>query len=38
MPDADVAAMFAYLKTHFNSSTPEPVVPPAFLDGGCTPF
>jgi hypothetical protein len=36
--DADVAAMFAYLKASFNDSTPEPVVPPAFLEGGCTPF
>ncbi len=36
--DADVAAMFAYLKANFDSSKPEPTVPPAFLEGGCTPF
>ena len=37
-PGADVAGMFAYLKANFDSSKPEPVVPPAFLEGGCTPF
>ena len=37
-PGADVPAMFAYLKTNFDSSKPEPKVPPAFLEGGCTPF
>jgi len=35
---ADVAAMFAYLKANFNDRKPEPPVPPAFLEGGCTPF
>jgi hypothetical protein len=35
---ADNAAMFAYLKANFDSSRPEPKVPPAFLEGGCTPF
>ncbi len=35
---ADVDMMFEYLKTHFDSSKPEPRVPPAFLMGGCTPF
>jgi hypothetical protein len=38
VPGADVAAMFAYLKANFDSSKPEPAVPPAFLEGGCTPF
>lgn len=38
VPGADVAAMFAYLKVNFNDARPEPVVPPAFLEGGCTPF
>jgi hypothetical protein len=36
--NADVGAMFAYLKANFDSSKPEPKVPPAFLEGGCTPF
>jgi hypothetical protein len=34
----DVDAVFAYLKTNFGQSKPEPKVPPAFLEGGCTPF
>jgi hypothetical protein len=38
VPGADVEAMFAYLKANFDSSKPEPTVPPAFLEGGCTPF
>ena len=37
-PGADVEAMFAYLKANFDSTRPEPKVPPAFLEGGCTPF
>jgi mono/diheme cytochrome c family protein len=36
--DADREAAFGYLAAHFNDSTPEPVVPPKFLAGGCTPF
>lgn len=35
---ADVDAMFAYLKANFGESKPEPKIPPAFLEGGCTPF
>lgn len=35
---ADVEAIFTYLKTHFGASKPEPKMPPAFLEGGCTPF
>ena len=38
VPGADVAGMFAYLKANFDSTKPEPKVPPAFLEGGCTPF
>ena len=34
---ADVDAIFAYLKANFDSSKPEPKVPPQFLEGGCTP-
>jgi len=37
-PGADVEAMFAYLKANFDSTKPEPKVPPSFLEGGCTPF
>ena len=36
--DADLDAVFAYLKANFNDSKPEPKVPPKFLEGGCTPF
>jgi hypothetical protein len=35
---ADVNAIFAYLKTNFGADKPEPKIPPAFLEGGCTPF
>jgi hypothetical protein len=35
---ADVEAIFTYLKTNFGASKPEPKMPPAFLEGGCTPF
>jgi mono/diheme cytochrome c family protein len=35
-PDLDT--IFAYLKTNFDNTKPEPKVPPAFLEGGCTPF
>jgi hypothetical protein len=38
VPGADVAGMFAYLKANFDSTKAEPKVPPAFLEGGCTPF
>lgn len=35
---ADIEAIFTYLKTNFGASKPEPKMPPAFLEGGCTPF
>lgn len=35
---ADLNAMFEYLQANFNSTRPEPRIPPAFLEGGCTPF
>jgi mono/diheme cytochrome c family protein len=35
---ADVDAIFTYLKTNFGPDKPEPKIPPAFLEGGCTPF
>ena len=31
-------ALFAYLSENFSDAKPEPVVPPQFLEGGCTPF
>lgn len=34
----DLDAVFAYLKTNFGADKPEPKIPPAFLEGGCTPF
>jgi hypothetical protein len=36
--DADLNAMFEYLKANFDASRPEPKIPPRFLEGGCTPF
>lgn len=36
--DVDLETVFAYLKGNFDDSKPEPKVPPAFLEGGCTPF
>src|SRR5262245_19027592 len=36
--DADLEAVFTYLKTRFNDANPEPKVPAKFLQGGCTPF
>lgn len=38
MDDADYDVLFAYLSDNFNDGKPEPVVPPQFLEGGCTPF
>ncbi|MGE0703571.1 MAG: hypothetical protein AB7P22_06485 [Vicinamibacterales bacterium] len=35
---ADLDAIFTYLNEHFGADKPEPRVPPAFLEGGCTPF
>jgi hypothetical protein len=36
--DADVTAMFDYLKANFNDAKPEPKIPTDFLAQGCTPF
>jgi len=30
--------IFAYLQESFNESTPEPNIPPMFLEQGCTPY
>jgi len=38
VPGADLDAIFTYLSTNFGADKPEPRVPPAFLEGGCTPF
>jgi hypothetical protein len=34
----DLDKVFGYLKANFNGTRPEPKVPPALLQGGCTPF
>ena len=36
--EEDYNVLFAYLSENFNDSKPEPLVPPQFLEGGCTPF
>ena len=38
VPGADLDGIFTYLNEHFGADKPEPRVPPAFLEGGCTPF
>ena len=38
MRDEDYDLLFGYLSDNFNDTLPEPVVPPQFLEGGCTPF
>jgi hypothetical protein len=38
VPDAELEAVFTYLKVRFNDASPEPKVPAKFLQGGCTPF
>lgn len=37
-PAVDLETVFAYLKANFDSTKPEPRVPPRFLEGGCSPF
>ncbi len=36
--NANLDAIFGYLNEHFGADKPQPQVPPAFLEGGCTPF
>lgn len=38
LSDADLTTLFTYLKTNFNDTKPEPVVPAELLQQGCTPF
>jgi hypothetical protein len=38
MSDADVTAIFTYLKANFNDSKPEPKIPSELLQQSCTPF
>ena len=38
LADGELDRMFAYLQGHFNDTQPEPSVPAAFLEAGCTPF
>ena len=35
---SDLDTMFGYLKEHFNDTKPEPAIPAAFLQEGCTPY
>ena len=35
---AELDRIFAYLQGHFDDTQPEPSVPAAFLEAGCTPF
>jgi len=35
---ADVNTMFSYLKENFNETKPEPKIPAAFVQQGCTPY
>ncbi len=36
--EEELGAIFSYLEANFSDSLPEPVVPPHFLEAGCTPF
>jgi hypothetical protein len=38
MSDADIKAVFGYLKANFNDTKPEPRIPAELLQQGCTPF
>lgn len=38
LSDEDRQLAFAYLRENFGADSPEPNVPPQFLEGGCTPF
>jgi hypothetical protein len=38
LAEGELDRMFAYLQAHFDDTQPEPSVPAAFLEAGCTPF
>ena len=38
LPDEQRRLIFAYLSSNFGEAQPEPAIPAAFLDRGCTPF
>lgn len=38
MSDEDLETIFTYLQENFDDSQPEPTIPAAFLQRGCTPF
>ncbi len=38
LSEAELTTAFDYLTTNFSDAQPEPVIPPEFLAGGCTPF
>ncbi|MFW6206356.1 MAG: hypothetical protein ACOC5J_00310 [Gemmatimonadota bacterium] len=38
MSEEDLETVFTYLQSNFDDSQPEPEIPAAFLQEGCTPF
>jgi hypothetical protein len=38
MSGENLELVFTYLQNNFSDSQPEPFIPPAFLEQGCTPF
>lgn len=38
MSEEDLDTIFTYLQSNFDDSQPEPQIPAAFLQRGCTPF
>jgi len=38
MSDEDLETIFTYLQSNFDNTQPEPEIPQAFLQRGCTPF
>lgn len=38
MSEEDLNTVFAYLQENFDDTQPEPEIPAAFLQRGCTPF
>lgn len=38
MSEEDLETVFTYLQSNFDNTQPEPEIPQAFLQSGCTPF
>lgn len=38
LSDQELETIFSYLQEHFDDTQPEPEIPAAFLQRGCTPF